>query len=83
MPFVASPVGVVSQIGVPEETHLEARTDDEWERALSRLLTDAALRRRLRDAGRRYAVERYSTSESAAQLADIFREVVDNKKAAR
>jgi glycosyltransferase involved in cell wall biosynthesis len=83
LPFVASPVGVVSQIGVPEETHLEARTDDEWERALSRLLTDAALRRRLRDAGRHYAVERYSTRDSAAQLAGIFREVVKNKKAAR
>lgn len=83
LPFVASPVGVVAEIGMPGQTHFEATTGEQWESALSRLLTDAALRRRMGEAGRRYALDHYSTRRSAAALARIFREVVEKKKAAR
>ncbi|HEX2834613.1 MAG TPA: glycosyltransferase family 4 protein [Thermoanaerobaculia bacterium] len=82
LPFVASPVGVVSEIGIPGETHLQATTEDEWVHALERLLTDAALRRRMGVAGRQYAVEHYSTRASARTLAQIFRKVTEKKKAA-
>ena len=83
LPFVATPVGVVSEIGIAGETHFEARTEEEWELALSRLLVDAGLRRRMGEAGRRYAVEHYSTRWSAVVLARIFQDVVTNRKAAR
>jgi glycosyltransferase involved in cell wall biosynthesis len=80
LPFVATPVGVVSEIGIPGQTHFEAKTEEEWDWALSRLLVDRDLRRRMGDAGRRYAVEHYSTRRSAAALADTIRNVVQKAK---
>jgi glycosyltransferase involved in cell wall biosynthesis len=83
VPFVASPVGVVAEIGVPNETHFEARTEEQWVAALERLLRDAELRRRMGTSGRRFAVEHYSTRQSATALASVFRSVVQKKKATR
>src|SRR4030095_14985463 len=68
IPYVASPVGIVDNIGRPGVTHVEARSNEEWFDALSRLLADAALREVMGQAGRRYAVERYSTRQAAATL---------------
>lgn len=79
IPYVASPVGIVASIGRPGSTHLEARTEDEWVDGLSRLLTDAALREAMGRAGRRYAVERYSTRQAAATLAGVFRTVAEKR----
>lgn len=73
IPYVASPVGVVAQIGVPGMTHLEARTEDEWFSALSKLLTDATLRNDMANKGREYAVQHYSIADVAATLANVFR----------
>jgi glycosyltransferase involved in cell wall biosynthesis len=75
IPYVASPVGIVATIGTPGVTHFEARTEDEWFAHLSRLLTDGPLRDAMGSAGRRYAVEHYSTRKAAATLADVFRTV--------
>ncbi len=73
IPYVASPVGVVAQIGVPGATHLEARTEDEWFAALSSLLTNARARLEMGQRGRAYAVEHYSIPRAAALLAQVFR----------
>jgi glycosyltransferase involved in cell wall biosynthesis len=81
IPYVASPVGIVASIGRPGVTHLEARTDDEWFAALSRLLTDAALRDGMGREGRRYAVEQYSTGRTAETLAGVFRSVAEKRRA--
>ncbi len=83
VPFVASPVGVVAKIGLAGETHFEARNELEWDAALTRLIVDHELRRRMGEAGRRYAVEHYSTRRSAAVLAHIFRAVAGKTKATR
>lgn len=80
IPYVASPVGVVAQLGVPGSTHFEARTDDEWFASLSRLLTDAALRNEMARNGRAYAVEHISIRDSAALLADVFRNTVASRR---
>lgn len=82
IPYVASPVGVVAQMGVPAVTHLEARTDDEWSDALSRLLSDADLRDRMGRSGREYAVENFSIRRSAAKLAEVFRDTVAARRKA-
>lgn len=79
IPYVASPVGVVAQIGIAGVTHLEATTEDEWYDALSRLLTDARLRGEMGRRGRAYAEEHYSTRRAAAALADVFRDVARGK----
>lgn len=73
IPFVASPVGVVAQMGLPGVTHLEARTEDEWVAELSRLLSDAALRAEMSRNARKYAVKHFSVRRSAKMLGDVFR----------
>jgi len=83
IPYVASPVGIVASIGRPGTTHFEARTEEEWFDSLSRLLSDAALREALGRAGRRFAVEQYSTRQAAATLAGVFRTVADKRRTRR
>lgn len=76
VPFVVSPVGVCQEIAEPEHTHFVARNEDEWYEHLSRLLSDAALRRRMGEAGREYAVKHYSTETHAEKLAQALRSAV-------
>ena len=76
VPFVMSPVGVGATIGVPDETHFLARTDEEWLAALRRLLTDGDLRRRMGQAGRRYADDHHSLEGAADLLAEVCRRAV-------
>lgn len=71
VPFVMSPVGVCATIGVPDETHLLAATDEEWLAALRRLLTDADQRGRMGQAGRRFAEEHCSLEQAADVLAAV------------
>jgi sugar transferase (PEP-CTERM/EpsH1 system associated) len=55
---VASPQALAG-VRPPPETHLGAVTPAEWAGAVLRLLADEPLRRKLGDAGRRYAEERH------------------------
>jgi glycosyltransferase involved in cell wall biosynthesis len=71
IPFVMSAVGICATMGVPDETHLLATTADEWVAALGRLLPDAALRKRMGEAGRRFAEEHHSLERAADQLAEV------------
>jgi glycosyltransferase involved in cell wall biosynthesis len=73
VPFVVSPVGVCQEIATENETHFVARTQEEWYEHLSRLLRDQGLRRRMGDAGRRYAVQHYSIEANVQKLADALR----------
>ena len=59
-------------MGVDGETHLLATTDEEWLTALRRLLTDAEVRTRMGQAGRKYAQEHYSVDAVADTLAKVF-----------
>jgi glycosyltransferase involved in cell wall biosynthesis len=73
VPFVTTPVGACAEIGTPDVTHLFATTEDEWFEALSKLLADKTLRRRMGAAGREHAIEHYTVASQAAKLADVFR----------
>ncbi|HET8799401.1 MAG TPA: glycosyltransferase family 4 protein, partial [Thermoanaerobaculia bacterium] len=79
IPYVATPAGVVAQIGCEGQTHLVATSEVEWLDALRRLLSDPALRERMSREGRRYAVEHYSVRAHAQALAEIFGNVVKRK----
>ncbi|MBK5258428.1 MAG: glycosyltransferase family 4 protein [Thermoanaerobaculia bacterium] len=72
VPFVMSPVGICATMGLTDETHLLATTDEEWLAALRQLLTDAELRTRTGRAGRRFAEEHYSLDGVANTLADVI-----------
>jgi glycosyltransferase involved in cell wall biosynthesis len=74
VPYVVTPVGITSSIGVQGVTHLEARTADDWYGALSRLLSDESLRRAMGAAGREYAEKTFSVAARGAHIAGILEE---------
>ena len=69
IPFVATPVGAMAEIGDAGTTHFQATSNDEWLRTLDLLLADAHLRQTMGASGRGHAVEHYSLSEQADKLA--------------
>jgi glycosyltransferase involved in cell wall biosynthesis len=68
VPYVASPVGIVTTIGEPGRTHLLATTDEEWYEALSLLLRDAGARRAMGAAGREYALAHFRIDDFASRI---------------
>ncbi len=62
LPAVASPVGVQADIVRDGETGRLATSQDEWVAALTDLLADPVLRRRLGAEGRNWVEERYSVT---------------------
>jgi len=76
VPFVTTPVGACAEIGTPNVTHFFATNENEWFTALSQLLADKELRRRMGTAGRQHAVEHYSLTVQTAKLAAVFRAAV-------
>ena len=74
VPYVASPVGGSVEIGEEGTTHLFARTNEEWFRALDSLLADVSQRRLMGEAGRRHALENYGLDIQADNLAATLRE---------
>ena len=72
---LAAPVGGVTEFIRDGVNGAFARTPSEWADRLELLLTDAVLRRRLADAGRRTVVEGYSLAAQAPRLAEILRGV--------
>jgi glycosyltransferase involved in cell wall biosynthesis len=79
VPAVASPVGANATI-LDAECGIFATRPDEWKMALTRLLDDPALRRRLGVAGRARAVEHYSLHVHAPRLTVLFQDVVEQHR---
>lgn len=71
-PAVASPVGAHLDIVTDGENALFARSTEEWTEAVSRLIEDDRLRRRLGEAGRLTVEERYSVRSVAPLLCDAL-----------
>lgn len=69
LPYVATPVGAIQEIGEAGVTHLSAVTLDEWREALSLLISDARLRTFMGAAGREHVVQHYSLGAQAEKLA--------------
>lgn len=72
IPYVATPVGAIEEIGEDRVTHFQARTNEDWYEALKRLLSDSKLRETMGDAGRDRVVEHYSLSDQAKKLAEAL-----------
>lgn len=74
VPFVATPVGASAEIGEPGGTHFLAGTHEEWRDALTRLLADEDLRRRMGERGRQHALTHYNVPDQADKLVAALRE---------
>lgn len=79
VPFVATPIGASAEIGEEGVTHFCATTGDEWLAALSRLLSDKTLRRRMGEAGRRHALVHYDVPAQADKLAQALRDAAGGR----
>ncbi len=66
LPVVANPVGVQASMVRDGETGFLAETPEEWVEALRRLASDAELRRRMGQAGRRLVETEFSVERGAA-----------------
>ncbi len=74
VPYVATPVGVLEQIGEVGQTHFCAATKEEWREALEKLLVDKERRRRMGEAGRRHVLAHFTLDAQADKLADALRQ---------
>lgn len=72
IPAIVSPVGVNTAIVEDGVNGYVANTAPEWEKAIERLYTDASLRKRLGEAGRKKIEEGYSVSSSTGIFLSLF-----------
>lgn len=75
LPVVASPVGVNRQIVEHGENGFLAETPAQWLEALQTLATDAGLRHRMGQSGRRKVEDEYCLQVAAPRLAELLRTV--------
>ena len=79
IPYVASPVGAIEEIGQNGITHLHATTSEEWYEALDRLISNVELRHTIGAAGRCHVVQHYSLSEQTEKLAAALNEAATTR----
>ena len=73
IPFVMTPIGMCAEIGVPGQTHFNAGTEEEWYNSLDNLLGNAALRKKMGENARRYALEHFTVPRQTEILAEVLR----------
>ncbi|NIR43277.1 MAG: glycosyltransferase, partial [Gemmatimonadetes bacterium] len=69
-----SPVGVIRDIVIPEETGLWATTDDEWADAMERVLRAPDRAKRMGAQGRGFIEDRYSVRSALPTLIQAFQD---------
>ena len=79
LPVVASPVGVNTQIVVPGQNGFLASSTTQWAEAITQLVTDAELRRRLGQAGRRQVEATYCLQAQGQRLVEMFQRVANSE----
>ncbi len=79
IPCICSAVGVNKEIIIDGVNGFLANSEEEWIEKLSRLIRDVGLRKRLGDAGRIRAEEKYSLKVNAPIFFEILKTVCDKK----
>ena len=74
-PAVLSPVGVNNEIISHGKNGFLADTPEQWEKVLCQLIEDAALRKKIGEAGRETVEERYSFHSQKDNYIKIFRDL--------
>jgi glycosyltransferase involved in cell wall biosynthesis len=72
LPVVASPIGANKDVVQEGETGFLPASEEEWVKALSALIEDHALRRRMGSAGRKRAEQLYSIEAAVPILEAVF-----------
>ncbi len=72
IPFVVSPVGVCAEIGVENETHFAATTEDQWYESLKILLESFEKRQRMGSNGRNYALQHFTVSQQTDKIVEVL-----------
>lgn len=80
IPYVATPIGAIAEIGEVGTTHFCASTNDEWRNALTMLMTDLGRCEMMGAAGRGHAIERFGLAAQADKLAAALREAAGERK---
>lgn len=79
LPVVASPVGVNTEIVQDGVNGYLARSEDDWEDRLEKLIVDRDLRARLGSAGRARVEETYSLQAQAPRLSAILNSTIGTR----
>lgn len=79
LPVIASPVGVNREIVEPGENGFLAETEADWHHALTALIRDQDLRRRMGAAGRKKVEEQYSLQVWGQRVAQMLRCVAEKQ----
>jgi glycosyltransferase involved in cell wall biosynthesis len=79
IPFVMSPVGVCSEIGVNGETHLNAESPEDWYNALDSLLSNPDLRQKMGERARSHSLKTYTVEKWSSVLADVLLSAVGDR----
>jgi glycosyltransferase involved in cell wall biosynthesis len=80
VPYVATPIGAITELGEVGSTHFCANTEQEWRDALSTLMSDGELRVNMGALGRKYAVSHYGLADQADKLAAALREAAGGER---
>lgn len=79
IPTVTSPVGMATELVQHNVNGCWARTPEEWYEALNLLVTDAQLRKRFAEQGRRTVEARYSLQVWGSRFVTLLQHIVENK----
>lgn len=79
IPAVVSPIGFNTELIRHDENGLLASTVDEWVACLERLITDAELRRKLGEAGRRTVESGLCAAAQAPRIFEVLQQVTRPK----
>ncbi len=74
IPYVATPVGAIREIGEVGITHFCATTNCEWREALATLICEREKREKMGAAGRNHALEHFGLAAQADKLAEALRD---------
>lgn len=77
IPFVCSPVGIIADLGIENETHFNAVSDDDWYHYLDILLSDPGLRKDMGRMGRNYFKENFDLFRQSEVIAALFRKIIN------
>jgi glycosyltransferase involved in cell wall biosynthesis len=71
VPVVGNVIGATAEI-LNDTNCVRVSTEEDWERALGRLIDDPAARQRLGENGRRWVAERHDLRKTAQRLLQVF-----------